>query len=190
MSQTSRTIHSSVTPFPQQAYRLYLQIRNTLRHLGTINTDLCQGIRLLQFLPAHQAPQAIIAWTQQRGSHLQRPPTSSPLCLFHLQVALPLQECFARMSHKNAIQECPTRVSSRVFRKSVPRECPARVLDKSVGQECPTRLLQKIVRQEFPTRVSHKSVIQECPAGVSCKDVPQECVLQELSTRVSLKSVI
>ena len=43
-------------PYPssfrdQQAYRLYLQLRNTLRHLVTISTDLCQGIRILQFLP-------------------------------------------------------------------------------------------------------------------------------------------
>ena len=43
-------------PYPssftdQQAYRLYLQLRNTLRHLVTIATDLCQGIRILQFLP-------------------------------------------------------------------------------------------------------------------------------------------
>ena len=36
---------------PSPTYRLYLQLRNTLRHLGTINSDLCQGIRLLQFLP-------------------------------------------------------------------------------------------------------------------------------------------
>ena len=35
----------------QQAYRLYLQLRNNLRHLGTVNSDLCRGIRLLQFLP-------------------------------------------------------------------------------------------------------------------------------------------
>ena len=35
----------------QQAYRLHLQFRNTLRHLGTINADLRWGIRLLQFLP-------------------------------------------------------------------------------------------------------------------------------------------
>ena len=47
---------SDPIPYPssftdQQAYRLYLQIRNTLRHLGTINSDLCQAIRLLQFLP-------------------------------------------------------------------------------------------------------------------------------------------
>ena len=35
----------------QQAYRLYLQFRNTLRHLGTINADIHRGIRLLQFLP-------------------------------------------------------------------------------------------------------------------------------------------
>ena len=43
-------------PYPssftdQQAYRLYLQLRNNLRHLGTVNSDLCRGIRLLQFLP-------------------------------------------------------------------------------------------------------------------------------------------
>ena len=43
-------------PYPssftdQQAYRLYLQLRNTLRHLVTISTDLCQGIRILQCLP-------------------------------------------------------------------------------------------------------------------------------------------
>ena len=43
-------------PYPssftdQQAYRLYLQLRNTLRHLVTISADLCQGIRILQFLP-------------------------------------------------------------------------------------------------------------------------------------------
>ena len=43
-------------PYPssftdQQSYRLYLQLRNTLRHLVTISTDLCQGIRILQFLP-------------------------------------------------------------------------------------------------------------------------------------------
>ena len=47
---------SDPIPYPssftdQQAYRLYLQLRNTLRHLGTINADLCRGIRLLQFLP-------------------------------------------------------------------------------------------------------------------------------------------
>ena len=35
----------------QHAYRLYLQFRNTLRHLGTITADIQQGIRLLQFLP-------------------------------------------------------------------------------------------------------------------------------------------
>ena len=35
----------------QQAYRLYLQLRNTLRRLVTITNDLCQGIRILQFLP-------------------------------------------------------------------------------------------------------------------------------------------
>ena len=44
-------------PYPssftdQQSYRLYLQLRNTLRHLVTISTDLCQGIRVLQFLPS------------------------------------------------------------------------------------------------------------------------------------------
>ena len=43
-------------PYPssftdQQSYRLYLQLRNTLRRLVTISTDLCQGIRILQFLP-------------------------------------------------------------------------------------------------------------------------------------------
>ena len=43
-------------PYPssftdQQAYRLYLQVRNTLRHLVTITADLCQGISILQFLP-------------------------------------------------------------------------------------------------------------------------------------------
>ena len=43
-------------PYPssftdQQAYRLYLQLRNNLRHLGTVNSDLCRCIRLLQFLP-------------------------------------------------------------------------------------------------------------------------------------------
>ena len=49
-------IVSDPIPYPssftdQQAYRLYLQLRNNLRHLGTVNSDLCRGIRLLQFLP-------------------------------------------------------------------------------------------------------------------------------------------
>ena len=39
----------------QQAYRLYLQVRNTLRHLVTIIADLCQGISILQFLPTTPA---------------------------------------------------------------------------------------------------------------------------------------
>ena len=68
LSWTIATLHTLVTdlqhhpiltdplPYPssftdQQAYRLYLQLRNTLRHLATISTDLCQGIRILQFLP-------------------------------------------------------------------------------------------------------------------------------------------
>ena len=35
----------------QHAYRLYLQFRNTLRHLGNITADIQQGISILQFLP-------------------------------------------------------------------------------------------------------------------------------------------
>ena len=35
----------------QHAYRLYPQVRNTLRRLGTITANIQQGIRLLQFLP-------------------------------------------------------------------------------------------------------------------------------------------
>ena len=52
---------SDPIPYPssftdQQAYRLYLQLRNTLCHLGTINSDLCQGIRLLQFSAPTSSP--------------------------------------------------------------------------------------------------------------------------------------
>ena len=68
LSWTIATLHTLVTdlqhhpiltdpiPYPssftdQQSDRLYLQLRNTLRHLVTISTDLRQGIRILQFLP-------------------------------------------------------------------------------------------------------------------------------------------
>ena len=69
---------SDPIPYPssftdQQAYRLYLQLRNTLRHLGTINTELCRGIRLLQFLPG-SPPSA----TNNFLSTPPQPPLSNP----------------------------------------------------------------------------------------------------------------
>ena len=85
------------------------------------------------------------------------------------------------MSDKSVLQECPARVShknippTRVFRKSAPQEGPKRVPYKSAPQECRTRVSHKTVShktflQECPTRVS---VVQECPTRVSDKSVPQ-----------------
>lgn len=77
-------------PYPasftdQQAYRLYIQIRNTLRHLGTITTELCQGIRILQFLPG--SPGSPGHYRIDPAAFPHRPlPTSSP----HQSCRLPL----------------------------------------------------------------------------------------------------
>ena len=84
-------------PYPssftdQQAYRLYLQLRNTLRHLVTISTDLCQGIRILQFLPAHRARQVTTGWTQSPVS--LRPPR--PIFSLRQSYHLPINP---RLSH-------------------------------------------------------------------------------------------
>ena len=84
-------------PYPssftdQQAYRLYLQLRNTLRHLVTITADLCQGISVLQFLPgspgspghyrmdpaARFPPCATTNFLSSPIPPLTRPPTTLP----------------------------------------------------------------------------------------------------------------
>ena len=77
-------------PYPssftdQQAYRLYLQLRNTLRHLGTISTDLCQGIRILQFLPGSPGSPGHYRMDPILPVSLHPPPrTSSLLQSYHL----------------------------------------------------------------------------------------------------------
>ena len=69
---TNRTIPSSLN---QQAYGPYLQLRNTLRHLVTITTDLCQGISILQFLPASRATTNFLSSPIPPPT---RPPTAIP----------------------------------------------------------------------------------------------------------------
>ena len=77
----------------QQAYRL-LQLRNTLRHLVTISTDLCQGIRILQFLPGSPARQVTTGWTLLPAFLHQPQQISSLLQYYHLPTNL-------RPSHLN-----------------------------------------------------------------------------------------
>ena len=93
MLATLNTIVTGIQPHPlvsdpiphpssftdQQAYRLYLQFRNTLRHLGTINADLRRAS--FSFCLAHQDRQAIIEWTHQLYTF---PPSARVLTMFKL----------------------------------------------------------------------------------------------------------
>ena len=85
---------SDPIPYPssftdQRAYRLYLQSATPFATWGPSTPTYAKAYACSSSYLAHQAPQAFIARTQQRGSHLQQPPISSPL-LFHLQAVLPL----------------------------------------------------------------------------------------------------
>ena len=59
------------------ACRLFLQTRNTLRHLINTTHDARRGLNKLQFIPAHQAPLATTALIPLSTSHHSKP-TSSP----------------------------------------------------------------------------------------------------------------
>ena len=74
--------HRPVTPShillpspTNRVYRLYLQLRNTLRHL---RMTYAGAFASYSFYLAHQDRQAIIEWTHQLVSHLPPRTTSSP----------------------------------------------------------------------------------------------------------------
>ena len=51
----------------QHSYRHYLQLRNALRHLGNLTTDIQQGISILQFLPRQTTQQEHLAMGSTAG---------------------------------------------------------------------------------------------------------------------------